>query len=75
MTKDECKLDKRDPTLWEDLVKRIMREVTDPRKPFPEHRDNFPENRENLYGDIERVIRKFVDERIVMCFYTIRGEK
>lgn len=54
--------EERDTDIWGDLAEQIAEEL-------------FPENREDLKGDIEKVIHKFVKERITLCYFTCKGVK
>lgn len=51
-------------SIWSELAKRIVEDMLDPKKVFPEHR-------ENLEKDIEEIINKFVSERIARCYFMV----
>jgi hypothetical protein len=54
--------EERDTDIWGDLAEQIAEEL-------------FPQNRENLKEDIEKIIQKFVKERVTLCFFTCKGVK
>lgn len=50
--------------LWGELAKRIVEDMLDPKKVFPEHRKNLEE-------EIKQIIDKFVSERIARCYFMV----
>jgi len=53
--------------IWKELAELITKDMLNPKKCFPEHR-------KNLEQEIEKIIKEYVDKRIVMCYITV-GEK
>ena len=51
-------------SIWSELAKQIAKNMLDPKKVFPEHR-------ENLEKDVEEIINKFVSERIARCYFMV----
>ena len=51
--------------IWRELAEEITKELKNPKKLFPYHR-------KDLVGDVERVIKKFTDERIVKFWFVVK---
>ena len=53
--------------MWNELVEKLIKELLDPNKVFPEHR-------KDLRDDIKKVVEQFVQERIVQCYFKCDAE-
>lgn len=53
--------------MWDKLVEKLVKEMLDPNKVFPEHRTD-------LQGDIKKVVEQFVHEHVVQCYFICDAE-
>jgi hypothetical protein len=51
--------------IWADLAKEIADNLLNPEKLFPQHRPN-------LEADIEKIIRKFIQKRVIMAYFKVK---
>ena len=51
--------------IWHELAEEITKELKNPKKLFPYHR-------KDLVGDVERVIKKFAENRIVQFWFKVK---